>query len=519
MKKIGKSRYLLISSAALLFGIFAASFLGYNNLIMVLALIFLLILLISFWKDLQIRLMVIAGLFFLFGIFYSHFYEMRHPDQLSSWQNQTVQIQGQIVKTPDIKSDQQQFVILTYRIHPENQKDFQNAQGKILIKLRRFPEYQQGQWLEISGEILKPKSSSEFDYGQYLAKSEIYSLMSYPKITEIEKPVDLKQNFVASSWQALLSALSKAKQNFSQKINLILPEPESSFLAGLLIGAKNSIPENLMSAFNLTGTTHIVVISGFNITIIIKVFMSLTKRWSKKLSIITAVLGVFLFTVMVGAEPPVVRAAVMAMFIIWAERLGRKSDISLALIITALLMVLINPRIIRADLGFQLSFMAVAGLIWFVPILENYFSRWRLYPKIPKIITEPLLATLSAQILTTPLILFNFHRISVVAPIVNVLILPIIPLAMLLGFLAVMSSFIFISFSQVVGWFSWLVLKYIILVVTNFAKIPFASLEQITISSPILFSWYLLMAVFLIWYYQKDKKIIKLQKKLNAKNI
>jgi competence protein ComEC len=507
MKKIISTHYLISISIGFFVGIFVASFLKFSWLILLIALAVFILILFSFWQDLEIRLMIFGALSIVIGIFYYHFFVTLNVNQLPKYYSKNVVLQGQIISDPDIRQDKIKLAVQIYKIKEKGSANFQNINGKVLINANRFPEYQFGDWLEVNGTLSEPPTFSDFDYKSYLSRYGITSIMSYATIKNIPKPISINQNRFTNYWNDLKKNLFQIKNQFVKKINQLLPEPQASFLAGLLIGAKRAIPQSLMDAFNKTGVTHIVVISGYNITIIIKAFMSLTKKWSKKLSIILAILGVILFTVMVGGESTVLRATLMALFIIWAERIGRKSDITIVLIMTALIMVLLNPKIIRFDLGFQLSFFAVIGLIYFSPILENLFLKLNYKKYLPDIIKEPLFATLSAQVFVIPIILYNFHRISIIAPVANVLILSAVPITMFFGFIAVIISFIWFGFGQIVAWITWVFLTYMIWVAMGLSKLPMASVENITVSWIPLLIWYTILILFIIWYYKKNLKM------------
>ncbi len=503
MKKIPPSYYLIFLSLGFFGGIFVAELVRYDWRFLLIAGLALLFLILLFWKDEKIRLLAGVGILFLAGIFYYHIFDEFRKDELKNFYQKEVALQGQIVTEPDIRSDKVKYTIQVYNIQEKETKESQKTTGKVLVTHERYPEYQFADWLKISGKIQEPQKYPDFDYKNYLSRFGIHSILTNSKVAKIEKPSEINQNIFLKSWLSFKKFLFNIKKDFSEKINQILPEPQSSFLAGLLLGAKRTMPQDLMDAFNRTGTTHIVVISGYNITIIIKAFMVLTRRWSKKLAIMLAILGIFLFTIMVGGEAPVMRAALMALFIVWAERIGRKSDIGIALILTALIMILINPKILRFDLGFQLSFLAVAGLIWFVPILENLISRLKYLKSLPALISEPLMATLAAQLFAVPIILYNFHRLSLIAPLANVLVLPLIPLTMFLGFLAVILTFIWLGLGQLIAFVTWLFLSYMIWVVFWLSRLPMASFEISQISWIWLSAWYLSLLIFIWWYYKK----------------
>jgi competence protein ComEC len=197
----------------------------------------------------------------------------------------------------------------------------------------------------------------------------------------------------------------------------------------------------------------------------------------------------------------------MGIVMLIAKQLGRLSRITNTLVLTAVIMLVINPKVLIFDAGFQLSFLATMGLIYLSPMLEKIFTR------LPNIfqIRESFIATTSATIFTLPLILFQFGRLSVVAILVNILILPIIPFAMGVGFLTGLLSFIFPPLATVFSWIVWLMLAYIIKVVELFSDLQFASINISEFSLAMLIAGYLLIAVLMIIVARRQKRFDELQ--------
>jgi competence protein ComEC len=211
------------------------------------------------------------------------------------------------------------------------------------------------------------------------------------------------------------------------------------------------------------------------------------------------VLAIIFFVIITGSPPSIVRAGVMGVVALIASSVGRAGKMHNLLAIVALIMLLVNPKILIWDAGFQLSFLATIGLIYFSPIMQNY-TGW-----LPSIfqIRESLTTTLSAIILTMPLTIYQFGRFSLIAPIANLLVLPAIPINMAVGFLAVAVGFIYPPCGQIIGYGSWLLLTYILKVIEFLANLKFSS---ITIE---FFPWWLMAASYIIIGYS----IINYQKK------
>jgi len=194
----------------------------------------------------------------------------------------------------------------------------------------------------------------------------------------------------------------------------------------------------------------------------------------------------------------------MGMLVLLATQLGRLSRITNTLAVAAVIMVLVNPKVLFFDAGFQLSFLATIGLVYLSPLMEKWL-RW--LPQILEI-RQTLTATLSAIILTTPLILWQFGRFSLVAPLVNVLILPAIPVAMGFGFITGLLSLVWLPAGQIFGWIVWTILSYIIFIVEKFSTVSFASFSIGNISW-----WWLVVGYGILIFILFRKSFLKIIEK------
>jgi competence protein ComEC len=392
----------------------------------------------------------------------------------------TIFLSGVVAAEPDVRADNVRLKIKIQKLTPIGADESIFVSGYTLVTTQKYPEYHYGDEMEIRGKISAPKNSADlstslgtsFDYGAYLAKDDIYSVMYYPQTKLLGKN---KGNFVQST-------LFKIKDAFKEKLSLILPEPQASLADGLILGEKTTLPDDLVNNFNTVGITHIIALSGFNITIIgeslrrLFDYFMLSRRYSFWLTVVM----IISFVVMTGASPSIVRAAIMGILLILARKTGRLYSIRNALVFAGIVMLYFNPKILRFDLSFQLSFMATLGLVYISPLLEKYLE-W-----LPKTLDLRGIAgaTLGAQMAVLPLILFSFGRLSLIAPIANLLILPIIPLSMfwvfLSGSIGILSSWPFLAVPAVAlakagGWVSWLFLTYQTKIAALLAKIPYAA--------------------------------------------
>ncbi len=406
-------------------------------------------------------------------------------DDISMYAGETISFSGVIIDDPQIDGNLTEFTILVKSL--DNLTD--SITGKILVKTRRYPAYQYGNVISVTGLVKQPYDSPTFKYSNYLSRFGVYSLMDYPEIV-VTKPFD-------ANW--FLSFLYNLKNSFVAIINKILPEPAASFLAGLLFGIRQNMPDELLESFKTTGLTHIIALSGFNITIIAGALMSWFKFLPRKIRFIFTIVAIISFVLLTGASPSVTRAAIMGILILWSGLVGRLSDVTISLLLTAGLMAWHNPKIVSYDVGFQLSFLATVGIIYFHPILVNFLPRWLGWIK------EYLSPTLSALLFVTPVIVYNFSQISLIAPVANVLVLPLIPVSMALGFGAVVLGAIHLSLGSIAGLVAWVPLQLIIIIAQLLAQLPLAS-WPINVNQPSWLVIYYLILISLTVYLYANKK-------------
>lgn len=348
--------------------------------------------------------------------------------------------------------------------------------GTVLVRAPRFPEYHYGDRLRVSGLLETPPKLEGFSYRDYLQRQEIYSLIHRPRI-----------EYAASGrgspfWAAIFAVKDRARQAIAR----LMPNPEAALMQGILLGIETGIPPDLYDDFNATGASHIIVISGANLTIVAALFSLsfgrvLGKRWAYWLTLI----GILLYVLLVGADAAVVRAAVMGSLFVTAIYLGRRATAYVSLFASALVLTTLNPFSLW-DVGFQLSFAATLGLILFAPVIERLFERGLTQivsreqaRQGVRVLNDVLIVTLAAQVLTVPLVVYHFGRLSLVAPLTNLLILPVQPPIMTWGGAATLVGLVpFLEpVARVLAWIPWLCLAYTNTIVRWMANWPFASLQ------------------------------------------
>ncbi|MDP3792831.1 MAG: ComEC/Rec2 family competence protein [bacterium] len=369
-------------------------------------------------------------------------------DSLEQFVGQEIILTGYIDNEPETDGTIQRFAL---KINQE----------RVLITIGSYPKYKFGDFVQVSGELEWPKNFSEdFDYITYLKKDGIKTILFFPQINEYAG--DLNLGFWENLRLSLYKKIFAVKDKFQTAVNLSISEPNASFVNGILLGSRQNIPDDLKEAFNKTGTTHILAISGYNIMIISWAILSgLIFFFRRRVAFWISVGVIILFVILTGASASVVRAALMGLILSFAHGYGRLYDQKNSIILAGAAMVWINPFVLVFDIGFQLSFAAVLGLVYLYPKVDE-----KLY-KIPRLgnFKELTLMTISAQLAVAPLLIYYFGNFSLVSLPTNLLILPFVPASMLLGFVAGLGGMIYQPLGQVIGYATWAITTYQIEVV------------------------------------------------------
>ena len=376
-------------------------------------------------------------------------------------------------------------------------------QGRVLVKAPAYTTVEYGDLIHATGLLETPPVFEGFSYRDYLSRQGIHSLLRQADITVI----DSHHGFLLWDW------LYRFKAHALKTLLVIWPEPEASLLAGILLGVESGISTDLDEAFVATGTSHIVAISGFNLTIIAGIFVKMAKRLLKgRGKTILPLVGLWLYTILVGASAAVLRAAVMATVMILAQREERATHGPTSLAAAVLVMGMINPYVLW-DVGFQLSLAATLGLIlytepvtrWFQRLFERLTDEERAQ-KIVGLLSDALIVTIAAQITTTGVIIGVFHRLSLVTLLTNLLILPAQQYVMFTGGVALIAGLLLRPVGQILSWLSWVFLAYTIGVVRWTATFPLASVELGNVTLPMVWGYYGVLGAVTWWFSQPIEK-------------
>jgi competence protein ComEC len=392
-----------------------------------------------------------------------------------------VTLTGIIAREPDVRDKYVNLYVQAESLRQDGQDH--PAQGLALVQAPRYGSYAYGDRVTASGQLLTPPEFDDFSYRDYLARRGIHAMMPNAQ-------VDVLAHDQGRPWYAAMYAL---KERAQRTINRLLPSPQAPLLDGILLGVESDIPDDVREAFNRTGTSHVIAISGANIIVVIRVLMGLLKPplGERRAGWVTVV-GIGFYTVLVGADPAVVRAAIMGSMALLAAQGGRRAYGLTLLAFAIWLMTLWNPLTLW-DIGFQLSVAATAGLILFSDgftkalerALQHGFAR-HTARQITQWLAEPVLVSLAAQITTTPLILVYFGRLSVISFLANILIVPAQAYIMTLGWLAVMLGMVWPVIGEPLAWIVWIPLTYTLKIVRQLSRFEWASMN---IDFPASYAW------------------------------
>lgn len=454
--------------------------------------------LIFFWKRARpyAFLLVLACIAFSLGVLRMQMDEQSIVLPVESAVGEKVNLRGTIVREVERRETNQRMLIQVESDDAET--------ADILVTTDLYPLYHYGDVVEFSGTLAKPENfltdqGKEFDYVNYLAKDDIFYTMSFAHLTLVDH--DAPSRFK--------ELLFRFKASLEEHIGSVMPAPESTFMEGIALGSRAGIGSELRDQFVATGTIHIVALSGYNISVVadgIQKFFSLF--FMRTLALSLGSVSIILFVLMTGAQATAVRAGIMAVLALLARATGRTYDISRALFLAGLFMLLQNPNILAHDVSFQLSFLATLGMVYLTPLTKAWFEKGNV-PRAPSssvlaktrgIAVEVVSTTLAAQIAVAPFILYAMGTFSIVSFPLNLLIIPLVPIAMYLGFAIALLGFAGTWFTLPLGFLSTLFLRFILRVIEWGASLPHAllSARHVPISVcvvlyTVIIGWVLLM--------------------------
>jgi competence protein ComEC len=378
------------------------------------------------------------------------------PNQFQEYFNQKIILTGYVVSDPEIYHFRgQRFEIIPDKPYTQ----------KILVTTFSKSNFKYGDQIYLVGKIKPPKNFDNFDYVRNLASKNIYGQLSNPEIFVVGK----------SKLNPIIYYCLILKHFVFEKFRTNLPPEQAALLIAIVVGQKDLMPPEDIEAFRTTGTSHLIALSGYVLTLMMIILGGLEKYIGRKKTYLVCIITATIYLVMSSFSTGIVRAAIMSGIFTIARINYRQYRMLPALLLTAVILVTQNPLIIKYDIGFMLSFASIFGIIYLVPILKVFLQ------KMPNdfLLKEILCTTISAQLLTVPITVYYFGQLSLIALPANLLVLPLLePVLAISYFLCI--PFLQFFFAKIL----LVIMNYLLLVVFGLAQIPHASVSlKITASN------------------------------------
>ncbi len=479
------------------------------------------ILLVLFWRNINLRILFFGILFLFLGIARNGAGTGHAP--VLAYNDGKVSAQGIIFSEVEVSNDKQRFTVRAdlntaeTGLKPVSTTNF--GEQNILVYSKLYPEYTYGDIISMECKFQSPEAFGNFRYDKYLAMKDIYYVCYYPKITITGK----------NRGNAVYGKILLFKNKADNIIRSYVSEPQASIMSAILLGNKYSIDSDLKDVFSRAGISHSIVISGMHIAILsfILLFVFIFLGISRKKAVWLASAFIFLYVIMIGSHTSAVKAAIMAFLVILAYNFGRLTKLLNILFLAGVIMLSVNPLMLFYDISFQFSFTALIGIFYLFPIvkrwLEKYFSVILSLPK--DLVIDPVRCFLSddvekknvgilrppgaraqndalvlrgesakyfnyiidiisisiaAEIALLPLIIYYFGIFSLISPLANLLVLWLVPIIMILGLVLIFSGFIsFLApLNFILGLIISFFLKYMISISSFLVSFRWASVDM-----------------------------------------
>lgn len=381
---------------------------------------------------------------------------------------------GQVVREPDIRDDRIQLRVQAESINLG--VETLPTSGLLLVNAPRTVDVEYGDTVSVTGKLNTPATYDTFSYTDFLAREGVFTVMDN---TVVEVLANGGGNPI--TWRLL-----SLKAYMQTKIRTHLPDPQAALLTGILLGNERGLDPKLNEDFARVGVAHIIAISGFNMAIIAGIMdkglgrLFSTRKW---IGVSLGIVLLILYTLLVGANAAVIRAAFMSSLLIIAPLFKRKTYVPASLAAVLIVMSAFQPLVLW-DISFQLSFFAVLGLALFSTPYTRYFNGLfnNIFPAgfariISEFLNEPLVVSLAALTTTLPLTMLYFQRISLVSLLVNILVVPIQSYVLIIGGIALLISLVVPSVGQVLFWIVYVLLTWTIAVVRYFGNLQYADVS------------------------------------------
>jgi len=389
---------------------------------------------------------LLIGIVYFYYVYYPH-----SSDHIAGYapSQEKVTVIGEVVSRPQLKERRIRFILEAQKIITEGEEGQEKTtQGRIWV-VSYFPleNYDYGDTIRLEGRLRLPEEAREkgaFDWPRYLSYQGIWVELAIGMVTVVKR----------GGGNPLIKWAHKSRDWMVRVIEHTLPEPHSFVLKGIMLGDKESLPPGVQESFLRTGTGHILVVSGLHVGLILLLLLILFRVLAlpSRLAFFVAMPILGYYALLTGLRPPVIRATLMVIIGLTSLTIGRDTPLLAILSLTCLIILLLNPLALFSA-SFQLSFLAVAGIVYFTPYLEIKLKR------LPSWLKRPLAISLSAQLFILPLLAFYFNRLPLIGVIVNLIVTPLITIVLALGLLSVTLGMVSLASAQWVAYSNWLTIR------------------------------------------------------------
>ncbi len=479
-------------------GILIDSFVRLPAFILLIGAAITLILGTLFWHIRQSRLLICMLMCLFLGAWrYSGSLLTNDPQALSASLGASLTVRGTVSDEPRLYGKNHLLSISASSISRDRGTTWLDAHGQLTVQapgtaIEDPYGANYGNIVELQGKLLPPLPHSSPD---------VLANMFFPRI-----------RVIGDAGNPVLATLYSWRVTLSTIIERVLPQPEAALLIAVLLGLHTPSLQPLAAAFSATGTVHLIVSSGFKVTLLAGLVASSTswlyrnkieqgkllpaqKRagWRRWLSTVLIVISIAIYTVLNGAGAAAIRAGIMGELLVIAPRIGRTYNIYTALAFTALLMSLGDPFVLW-DSGFQLSFIGTLGIVLFTPFFQRLLLPVTRLP-FGHMLSETVAVTLAVQVATLPIIALDFQQVSLIAPLTNMLTVPLLGTLIMLGVLICGAGLVLPPLATLIGWVALPLLQYVIYSVQWSASLPGSSILVSTLDSGIAWIYYALLAL------------------------
>ena len=480
---LSHSKVFLFSCLAFSLGVATRSFFALDVFFIFVCFLFLLFLFFTQRKSPSRKIALILA-FSLIGYMRYELALLPFQDEAHIWHRngENMEIMARVCDFPDQRIDKRHYVLCALRANGSG------VFGRVRATMKLYPEYEYGDVLRLQGELYEPEPFDGFEYDRYLMRYKIKSVMYYPNAKKISETRDV------------LSLIFKAKSALVKTVRQYVPEPEASIVTAVVLGERTTIPENVREHFSRAGISHIIAISGLHISLLLLLALTAAPffRVRRRPAFAGITLVLLAYIVLIGAPASAVRASLMGWLAVFSLEAGRLVSKERILLYALAAMLVINPLVLRDDIGFQLSFAAAWGIMAFVPRLQDRFSSIPLFFGLRDI----LFMTISAYVATLGLIILHFGSVSLIGPITNIVVLPALPVFMISALASLSVAFVFPPAAKYVFFLPSLLASFFVNVSAFLGRFEWAAAEVSGITPHLVVLYY----AFVFYFAYADNK-------------